>query len=146
MPNLLEILKWRVCGRYNPEEGVTEDGTERAQNRAKYEVWKYNTFGPGKDVFSRDREFVNRIIGSGQFQGEPLHVNDPYYVAGLASIIAEMEGHKFIAMMTPVGVLKTREDVEREEEEAINKVATYYHVNYDFLKDMLEQLKRHNNP
>lgn len=124
MVNLLTALKWRICGSYNPEGGVTEDSTVRALNRAKYEAWKYQTFGPGRNIFCRDRDLVYRIIDSGELQ-EKLHVNDPCEIAGLASIIAEMEGHKFIAMMTPVGTLKTKEDVEREENEAIDRVVKY---------------------
>ncbi|MBI2669457.1 hypothetical protein HYX14_06465 [Candidatus Woesearchaeota archaeon] len=125
MTNLLDVLKWRISGSYDPEGPVTEDGSVRAQNRAKYEAWKYHTFGPGRDVFCRDRDFVYQIIDSGELQGEPLHVNNPCEIAGLASIIAEMEGHKFIAMMTPVGTLKNREDVEREEDTAIDRFVCY---------------------
>lgn len=167
MTNLLQALIWRISGNYNPEEPVTENSPIRARNRAKYEAWKYNTFGPGRDrcdVFHRDPELAYRIIDSGQLQGEPLHVNDPWEIAGLASIIAEMEGHKFISMMTPVGVLKTREDVEREEDTAIERVVRYYFIlipmgaipaaadrehyqDYQrYFKELLERLKRHNNP
>lgn len=146
MPNLLNVLKWRICGSYDSEGPVTEDSPERAQNRAKYEAWKYNILGPGRDVFCRDSELVYRIIDSRQLQGEPLYVNDPFLITSLASIIAEMEGHRFITMMTPVGIHKTKEDVEREEEEAINRVVQYHHKeNYQRqIKEMLEILKRHN--
>lgn len=148
MPNLLDVLKWRICGNYDSEDPVTKDSPERARNRAKYEAWKYNTFGPGRDIFCRDSELVYRIIDSGQLQREPLYVNDPFLIAGLTSIIAEMEGHKFIAMMTPVGIHKTTEDIEREEDEAINRVVRYHHAEncQSEIKEMLERLKRHNNP
>lgn len=145
MPPLLEILKWRICGSYDSKRPVTEDGPERAQNRAKYEAWKYNTFGPGRDVFCRDSELVYCIIDSGQLQREPLYLNDPFLITSLASIIAEMEGHRFIAMMTPGGIHKTKEDVKREEEEAISRVVRYHH-NEDYqseIKEMLERLKRY---
>ena len=125
MINTLIALKWRICGSYDPQGSVTEDGTSRARNRAKYEAWKYHTFGPERDVFSRDRNFVYQIIDSGELQGEPLHVNDPHEIASLASIITEMEVHKFIAMMTPVGTITTKEDVERQENEAIDRVVKY---------------------
>ncbi len=128
MVNPLKALTWRIYGSYDPNGPVTEDGTLRAKNRAKYEAWKYITFGPGRDVcdvFHRDSELVYRIIDSGQLQEEPVHVNDPWEIAGLASIIAEMEGHKFLSMMTPVGALKTREDVEREEDTAIDRFVCY---------------------
>ena len=125
MANIFQALKWRICGSYDPEGSVTEDSSLCARNKAKYEAWKYNTFGPGRDVFCRDRDFVYRVIDSGELQGEPLHVNDPCEIAGLASIIAEMEGHSFIAMMTPVGALKTRENVEREEDTAIDRFVCY---------------------
>lgn len=125
MTNLLEVLKWRIRGSYDPEGLVTEDSPVRARNRAKYEAWRYNAFGPGRKIFSRDRELVYQIIESGQLQGEPLHVNDPREIAGLASIITEMEGHKYITMMTPIGTFKTKEDVKREEEQAIDRVVQY---------------------
>lgn len=128
MVNPLKALRWRICGSYDPNRPVTEDGTFRARNRAKYETWKYITFGPGRnvcDIFHRDPDLVYRIIDSGQLQEEPLHVNDPWEIAGLASIIAEMEGHKFLSMMTPVGAMKTREDVEREEDTAIDRFVCY---------------------
>ena len=154
MTNLLKVLKWRLGGHYDPEEGVQEDSPERARNRAKYEAWKYNTFGPGRDVFCRDRDLVYQIINSGQLQGEPLHINDPQEIASLTCIIAEMEGHKFIAMMTPVGTFKTKEDVEREEDMAIDRVVAYlipnvpqYLEGYQrHFKNMLERLKEYNNP
>lgn len=131
MANMFQALKWRICGSYDPEGPVTEDGPIRALNRAKYETWKYNTFGPGRDVFCRDRDFVYKIIDSGELQGEPLHVNDPHEIAGLASIIAEMEGHKFIALMTPRGTHMTKEDVEKQEDEAIGRWVKYrIRVNY----------------
>lgn len=128
MVNPLKALTWRIRGHYNPEEGIQEDSPIHARNRAKYEAWKYNTFGPGKgrgDVFHRDPDLVYRIIDSGQLQQEPLFVNDPWETAGLASIIAEMEGHKFLSMMTPLGALKTREGVEREEDAAIDRFVRY---------------------
>jgi hypothetical protein len=125
MANPIIALKWRICGHYSSQESVTEDAPVRALNRAKYEAWKYNTFGPGRNIFSRDKDFVYRIIDSGELQGEPLHVNDPHAIAGLASIIAEMEGHSFIAMMTPVGAHITEKDVERKEDEAIERWVNY---------------------
>lgn len=66
----------------------------------------------------------------------------------MASIIAEMEGYKFIAMMTPVSIHKTKEDVEREENEAISRVVRYHYNGNDQneIKEMLERLKGHNNP
>lgn len=166
MANLLKALTWRIRGSYDPNGPVTEDGSIRARNRAKYEAWKYVTFGPGRDVcnvFHRDPDLVYRIIDSGQLQEEPLHVNDPWEIAGLVSIIAEMEGHKFVSMMTPVGALKTREDVDREENTAIDRVVRYLipmpigvipseadrenYQNYQrHFKEMLETLKKRNNP
>lgn len=127
MANPLKALTWRIRGSYDPNGPVTEDSPVRAQNRAKYEAWKYVTFGPGRDVcnvFHREPDLVYRIIDSGQLQ-RPLGVNDPWEIAGLASIIAEMEGHKFISMMTPVGAVKTQEDVEREEDIAIDRFVCY---------------------
>ncbi len=163
MVNPLKALTWRIRGHYNPEEGVQEDSPTRARNRAKWEVWKYNAFGPGRDVFCRDEELVYRIIDSGELQKEPPYVNDPHQIAGLALVIAEMEGHKFVSMMTPVGAIKTRDDVAREEDTAIDRVVCYLipmpvgvipseadrenYQNYQrHFREMLETLKKQNNP
>lgn len=124
MTNLLKVLKWRIRGGYDPEGPVTKDTHVRALNRAKYEAWKYNTFGPGRYVFRN--ELAYQIIDSGMLQREPLRISDPERIAALASIIAEMEGHNFIAMIIPIGAIKTREDVEREEAKAIDKVVQYF--------------------
>ncbi len=149
MANLLQALKWRICGFYNPEEGVQEDSRERVQNRAKYEVWKYNTFGPGKEVYGRD--YAYQIVGCGELSREPLSLNDPWPIAALASIIAEMEGHKEIAFREPRVMPRDKEEalerIARQEDQAIHRVVGHYsQLRHDWLKDMLDRLKRHNNP
>jgi len=143
MINPLTALKWRICGSYDLQGPVTEDGPIRALNRAKYETWKYHTFGPGRNVFFKDKDFVYRVIDSGELQGEPLHVNDPNEIASLASIIAEMESHKFIAMITPVGSITKKEDIENQENEAIDKVVKYLVPNN---LPPTEYTKWHTNP
>ena len=142
--NLLTVLKWRIYGGYDPQGPVLEDSPDRAQNRANYEVWKYNTFGPGRQVYGHD--YAYQIIDSRELSREPLLINNPWDLAAMASIIAEMEGHKYISMMTPLGTIKTQEDVEREEFQSIYRVVNYYHFDYEEFRDMLEKLKQHNAP
>lgn len=152
MTNILKALKWRICGSYNPYGPVTEDGPDRARNRALYEVWKYNTFGLGSDIFRSERTY--EIVESGTLHQEPLYLNDPWYIAAMASIIAELEGRQFISIMTPVGLFRTEESVKEEEARAIDHMVEWYahysnaphHFKHAELSDMLEKLKQYNNP
>lgn len=150
MTNPLKALRWRMYGSYDPQGPVTEDSPDRAQNRARYEVWKYNTFGPGRDVYGKD--YAYRIVDSGDLSRKPLYINDPWDIAAMALIIAEMEGHKEIALREP-RVMPTDkptalEKIAREEERAINRVVNWfdYRRTYNDVKGMLDTLKRHNNP
>lgn len=148
MTNLLKVLKWRICGSYNPEDGVQEDSQKRAQNRAKYEVWKYNTFGPGREIYGRD--YAYQIVDYGELSRQPLYVNDPWYIAAVASVIAEMEGHKEIAFreprVMPGDKQEALEKIAREEDQAINHIVSHYpQLHYGWLKDALDTLKRYNS-
>ncbi len=140
MVNIFDALKWRILGSYDPNGPVTENILNRAQNRAKYEVWRYNTFGPGREIYQR--ELAYSIIDSLELSKEPLYIQDPWILAGLASIIAEMEGNKFISMMSPLGTIMTRAFVEDQECEAIDKIANYYNFDKSFLKENIEKLKK----
>lgn len=149
MTNVLNALKWRIDGSYDSNGPVTEDSPIRARNRAKYEVWKYNTFGPGRTVFHRNLAY--EIIDSGELQDNPPHVNNPYYLAALAEVIAEMDGHAYVALLTPVGTLVTDDLVQKLEESALERVVEYLvsdvssrKENKEFLREMLERLKQAN--
>lgn len=142
MAKILEALKWRIFGDYNPNAPVTENIIDRANNRARYEVWKYNTFGPGKEIYGRD--YAYKIIDSRELQKKPLYINDPWMLAAMASIIAEMEGHKFISMMTPIGTMITEEEIKKEENQSIERIVNYYGFPYNFMEKMLEELKEYN--
>jgi hypothetical protein len=112
MKNSLKALKWRI---------------ERSlEGRAKYEAWKYNTFGPGREVYGRD--YAYQIIDCGELQ-DKLSINDPSLLAGLASIIAEMEWHKEIAFREPRVMPRDRQEalkkIQREEDVAIDRVVQY---------------------
>ena len=140
-------MKWRICGDCDPDGPVREGDSDRAQNRAKFEVWKYNFLGPGKDIYNR--EYALQIVESGVLSKEPVHIRDPWYTAAVASVIAEMEGHEKIAMLIPSAMPRDEqqalEKIAREENQAIDRVADYYKLSKTYIKDMLEKLEQHNN-
>ena len=123
MINPLKILKWRIYGNYDLEGPVRENNDIRAKNRAKYEVWKYNTFGPGRVIYRK--ELAYQFVDAPELTNEPLNIHNPEYIMAMACIIAEMEGHKTIAMLTPIGAHKTIDDITREEDNAINRIVNY---------------------
>lgn len=112
MVNPIKILKWSI-GR-------------SLEDRAKYKAWKYNTFGPGREVYGRD--YVYQIIDCGELQGK-LYLNDSTWLTSVASIIAEMEGHKEIAFRGPRVMPQDKEKalkkIRREEDAAIDRVVQY---------------------
>src|SRR3989344_5146871 len=133
MTNPLKALKWRICGSYDPDGPVTENSPDRVQNRAKYEVWKYNTLGPGRGVYGK--EYAYQIVDSGELSREPLYLNDPWYIAAMASIIAEMQGHREIAFREPRVMPTDRQEalekIAREEDQAIDRVVSHYRFTYN---------------
>lgn len=147
MINFLKALKWRVCGCYNPDGPVQKGDPDRAQNRARYEVWKYNTFGPGRDVYGAEKAY--QIVDSGELSQEPLYLNDPRGTAAMALIVAEMEGHREIAFREPKVMPRDEtsamEKIAGEEDQAIDRVAGYFNIGHAVFRNMLERLKQHNS-
>jgi len=123
MKNVIKALKWRICGRWNPDEPVTEAGPVRARNRAKYEVWKYNTFGPGRGIYGS--EYAYEIVDAPELRHKPLHINDPIWRAGMASIIAEIAGNRRADTGAPLSIILTEEDETCQQDEAIYRVVKY---------------------
>jgi hypothetical protein len=112
MVNLLSALRWRM--------------SKKPENRTRWKIFKYNFFGSGHEVFQHDLAY--QFADAAQIRGNPLYVNDSDLIFGLASIIAEMEGRRFLSMFHPCPNMSKEEKakiVNYELEKAINSVVTY---------------------
>lgn len=127
----------------------------------KYFAWQYETFGPGKHRYRPmpTENAIDQIAEEERITSNPHLGDDPVYIAGLGTVLTEMQGHAHVSMFVPryrSGQAddewrKSDEHRERfriacEERRAIDRFAGYYNSDGDRLERLLDQWKKIKNP
>jgi len=134
MKNPLKIASWAL--------------SDNPYKKGKYVAWKYETFGQGSGIYRPVSTYdaIDQIAEDKRM----LPINDPVYVAGVGSVVTEMNGLVRIRILVPYTAPETQEEakveIEQRQQTAIARFAGYYQCSERTLTDLVNEWTRIINP